>query len=529
MDLSGRPADVGRPLPLFGPKHQGCDWTLSHRPPNLTAMADPKRIRPRWSIGLVAVLALWLPSAVAAQSYRGWTSTSVQVVELLPLGVDTVPRSEVVTDANGRFLYDDLEVSCVLADVCTGYLPLGKERTFAATQDLSLTAWGFGVEGLSVTTLLRGRAHAGGGIVWPRADDRFDAQLLYAQLQRRALRLRLGRQDVRSGLGFSGYDGLSASYSLRSIAGEVYGGRSLARGLREPQDEALRGLDDFFVDKGVYLIGGSVSGQVLRTLVTARYQREILSDRSGLVSDRTSLDFSTTLPRVRVYGSADYDFSFKQVGKGHLTVSAPLFEGHWLLELTGRRYVPYFDLSTIWGFFEPVSYSEIVSRVGWSPRRDLTAWLSGGWRTYGDTKTTAILEPMRDTGWRADAGARWVASPSWTLDGHYQLEWGPGGFLSSADAAVRYAVSESLTAALSALTFQQIEEYRLGQGRAFGVRASGDYQLNGRMSFAGGFSLIRHRDGGNVFTSPWTQSRGWTSLRVDIGEDPGLANRRRQR
>lgn len=470
-----------------------------------------------------------LPVAASGQSYRGWTSTSAQVIELLPLGLDTVPRSEVLTDASGRFLYHELEVSCVAGDMCTGYLPLGKDRTFAATQDLSLTAWGFGVQGLSVTALVRARARAGGDVVWPRADDEFDAELAYAQLQRGALRVRLGRQDVRSGLGFSGYDGLSASYTLGSYSGEVYGGRSLARGLREPQDEALRGLDDFFVDKGVLLVGASASARRFNTTATARYQREILWDRSSLVSDRSSLDFSTALPRFRVSGSLDYDFSFQKVGKGHLTVSVPLDEAHWLVELSGRRYVPYFDLSTIWGFFEPVSYSEVVGRVGWSPRTDLAAWLSGGWRTYGDTKTAVIIEPMRDTGWRADAGARWQAASDWAVDGHYQLEWGPGGFLSSADAAVRYVVSEQLTASLSALTFQQIEEYRLGQGRAFGAHASADYQLNGRTSIGGGFSLIRHRDGGNVFTSPWTQSRAWTSVRFDIGEDPGLASRRRER
>jgi hypothetical protein len=47
-----------------------------------------------------------------------------------------------------------------------------------------------------------------------------------------------------------------------------------------------------------------------------------------------------------------------------------------------------------------------------------------------------------------------------------------------------------------------------------------------RMSVLGGFSLIRHRDGGNVFTSPWNQGRAWTSVRFDIGGDPGLANSR---
>ena len=49
------------------------------------------------------------------------------------------------------------------------------------------------------------------------------------------------------------------------------------------------------------------------------------------------------------------------------------------------------------------------------------------------------------------------------MNGSYQLEWGPGGFLSSLDAAVRYAATERLTASVSAMTFQQIEEYLFNQ------------------------------------------------------------------
>jgi hypothetical protein len=84
-------------------------------------------------------------------------------------------------------------------------------------------------------------------------------------------------------------------------------------------------------------------------------------------------------------------------------------------------------------------------------------------------------------------------------------------------------VTERITASLSALTFQQIEEYRLGQGRAFGGGASIDVAWNERISIGGGASVIRHRDGGNVFTSPWSQTRAWMMLRLDIGGDPGLA------
>ena len=475
--------------------------------------------------GLTVAVALLLPGSALAQSYRGWTSTSVQVVELRPLGLDSVPRSDVVMDAAGRLLYEGNEVSCVLASVCTGYLPLDQDRTLAATQDLSLTFWGFGVEGLSVTALVRARARAGADVVWPRSDDEFDALFAYAQLQRGPWRVRAGRLDIRSGLGFAAFDGASAAYSLRSLHGEVYGGRSLARGLREPQNEALRGLDGFLLDMSVLLVGASATARPWSTQLTARYQREILSDRSSLVSERASVDFSRSFPRFRLTGSIDYDFMFEQPGKGHITVSAPLAEGRWLAEVSARRYVPYFDLSTIWGLFEPVSYSEVTARVGWAPQTELGAWVSGGWRTYGDTETTVILRPMRDTGWRADAGARWRAAAEWSVDGRYQLEWGPGGFLSSADAAVRFDPTERITVSLNAMTFQQIEEYRLGQGRAFGGGVTGGYELGDRATIALGASLIRHRDGGNVFTSPWNQGRAWSSIRFDLGSDPGLAAR----
>jgi hypothetical protein len=441
----------------------------------------------------VALACLIGPSVAAGQDYRGWTTTSVQVVELRPVSLDSVP--------------------------------LGDERTVAATQDLSLTYWGLGVEGLSVTALARVRVRDGGELRWPRSDREFDAMLAYAQLQRGPLRLRAGRQDVQSGLGLSAFDGVGAAYSLGVARGEIYGGRSLARGLREPANSALRSLDDFFLDHSVLLVGGSASARALGTLVTARYHREILWDRSSLVSERASLDFSTFVDRVRITGSADYDLSFEHVGKAELTASAPLAEGRWLVELSGRRYVPYFDLSTIWGFFEPVSYSEVVARVGWSPLGTFGLWASGGRRTYGATGATVILQPMRDTGWRADLGAHWAPHSAWTVDGRYELEWGPGGFLSSVDLSGRYRIGEDLGVSLSALSFQQIEEYRLGEGRAFGMGASADYAWGERVSLVGGFSLIRHRDGGNKFTSPWDQGRAWSSLRFDLGGDPGLADR----
>ena len=187
------------------------------------------------------------------------------------------------------------------------------------------------------------------------SSDLFDAMLAYAQYVRGAWRGRAGRQDIRSGLGISSFDGVSTSHDRGRFRFEAYGGRSLARGLREPSNEAARALDDFFVDQGVRLFGGAATVRTRRFTLTGRYHRELLADRSGLESERAALDLTAIVPRVRLTGSVDYDFSFQQVGKAHVTAMTPLGDGGWIVEVTGRRYVPYFELSTIWGFFEPVS------------------------------------------------------------------------------------------------------------------------------------------------------------------------------
>jgi len=114
-----------------------------------------------------------------------------------------VARGDVVTDAEGRLLYGGYEVSCNAAELCTGLLPLDRERTFAGTQDASFTYWGLGVQGLSATALVRLRLDFGSDeVAWPRYQDEFEAMLAYAQLVRGPLRARAGRQEIRSGLGF---------------------------------------------------------------------------------------------------------------------------------------------------------------------------------------------------------------------------------------------------------------------------------------------------------------------------------------
>ena len=163
----------------------------------------------------VAALASALgPTALGAQElgFRGWAGSNVQAVRMRPLEADPD--------------------GCVSGVQC--YTPIGKRTAFAATQDVSFTAWGFGVTGLSATVHLRGRAGLGADFAWPRADDPFDALLGYAQLVRGGWTVRLGRQEVRSGLGFASFDGGSAEVRLGPAEIEGYAGRSLGMGLRDP-------------------------------------------------------------------------------------------------------------------------------------------------------------------------------------------------------------------------------------------------------------------------------------------------------
>lgn len=454
--------------------------------PDFRARARRGRLQ---AVGVFTALML-TPVHAQAQAVRGWVGTSLQMVELRPFGLGT------------------------------------KDRTLAGTEDVSLTAWGFGVEGLSFSTLLRGRARFGGDLVWPRSDDELDAILAYGQLVRGDVRVRVGRQELQGGLGFSGFDGVLLRGRVSSLDVDAYGGRSLARGLREPINEALKGLDSFVPDVSSYLMGLAAHTRTFGTDITARYHREILSDRSSLTAERGSIDLTSVLPGARVTASLDYDFAFAQVGKSHISLSFPMSSGHWLLETTGRRYVPYFELSTIWGFFQPVAYSELEVRTAWSGRPDAGVWASLGWRTYSDAQATVVFRPLQDTGWRGGLGAQWAPAPSWVAQAQYRLDWGPGGFLSSLDASTRYARSEHLGVSVSLMSFQQIEEFRIGEGRAYGGGLSADWRLGDRTTLAGGGSVLRHA--GSELDTSWNQARAWTSLRVEIGRDPGLVARRQR-
>ncbi len=476
----------------------------------------------------LALLALAVASSsLAAQGVRGTAVTNLRYLTLRPIQLDTVDRADVV-EVDGTYLHHGSRVFCLAhTDRCVRYLPADVAEAVVATQDISATAWGLGVQGLSATVLVRARGDLGNDLSWPTASDEFDAILAYAELQRSDYRVRAGRQRTLSGLGFAGFDGVELTLFPRpGVRAQAYGGRSLARGLSEPRHEALAAIEDFVLDQDAWLYGAFVElAPRGGATVGVRYQREIWADRIGLLSERASVDVRSDLPgSFRVHGSLDYDFAFGRVGKGHVTLQGRL-PGDWgWVEVTGRRYVPYFELSTIWGFFSPTEYEEAEVEATLLRFRPLTVWASAGWRTYGDPEISVIGPPITDRSRRFGLGARWSGGP-WLASAEYRLETGLGAFLSSGDMYVRFAPSEAWAVTVRGSAFQQIEQFRVGDNTVWGGGVGGEVALPWRMRLRAGVDAYAQSLDDRGLHADFGQVRAHTILTIPFGEDPGMKGR----
>ncbi len=478
----------------------------------------------------LATGALAAGAPAAAQGVRGTLGHAGFYAELRPLVQDTIDRALVDELGPTSFRFEGAPVYCQASD-CIRYRAGDVASTVSGSLDANLTAWGFGVSGLSTTVSLRMRERTGGELLWPRTDDRVDVFLAYAQYAREGLRARLGRQRILGGLGRTAFDGANVLWTPRpGWSVEGYAGRSLARALAEPRNSALSGLESFLPDRDAWLFGGTLRARPRPDIdLTLRYQREIWSDRSGLLSERASVDVRAyPFDLLRVDASADWDIAFGRVGKAHVTALLPIRGRTLMLEATGRRYVPYFELWTIWGFFSPVPYLEGQLRMTWSPNTSTSVWVAGGYRDYGETATTTILSPLEDTGRRGVVGGTWAPAPRIALRGEYRIEWSAGAYYSGGDASATWEMTSDVSLSLTGTAFQQIQEFRLGEGTALG----GGLAATARLPWQGvrvntGISIFRAGTENRTLQPDWNQVRGYWNLTVPIGSDPGLTGSQR--
>jgi hypothetical protein len=492
---------------------------------------SPRRSAPTVA-ALLAALALGGgavdPPAAEAQSVRGTARTSARYLEMRTLVRDTVPRDAVVERPGGVLEFDGRPVFCT-DGICILFRPGPVEPALALAQEVGFTSWGFGVQGLSATVLVRGRGQLGGAFSLPRTGDPFDAVIAYAELDRPAFRARFGRQQSASQLGAPGFDGASVRvWPAGWLQAEAFGGRSLGRALHEPRSAALRGLDDavFLIHPHTF-IGGVELGMepAAGTDVLVRYYREIFGDRSALLAERGAVVLrSGALQPLTVRGQAEYDFAFGTVGKAHLSVDGPVGP-RMRVEATARRYMPLFELWTIWGFFSPVAYHEAELRGSWQAGDRLSAWASGGWRRYDEANATVILRPLERDGIRVGTGARWQTTNTIATTASYRTERGFGAFLSSGDASIDWRPADRLSLSLDASAFQQIEQFRVGEGIVLGGGASADYEMRPALVVSGGAMMYRQTFENRPGIADWNQIRAFAAVRAGFGRDPGIRAR----
>ncbi len=458
-----------------------------------------------------------------AQDFRGTLSNMARYVEMRPIARDTVDSLSTTIDERGRPSFEGRPVFCQ-GQTCTYFRPEPVEHTVGMSQDLTVTAWGFGVEGLSATIFLRARQDLAGDFTWPRYDDPFDAVLAYAEFARERYRVRAGRQRSLTGLGFYSFDGLSAFVNPSDwVTLEVYGGRSLARALEEPRHEALGAIENFIPDNNAWLVGAAAELQAANGMAgSVRYQRELWSDRGALISERASVDFRSSILRiVNVEAAADYDVAFNRVGKAHVTLRRQLMNNRLSLEATGRRYLPFFELWTIWGVFSPVAYHEAELQAGWAATEAIDLWASASLRRYEDAEAAVFIAPAEDETQRFALRARARLNDAWMVDGEYRLENGFGAFLSSGEASAAWTPSERLRAGVYATAFQQILEFRTGEAVVFGAGVTLDYELTRALRLSGGGTFYRQAFDNRPSSIDWSQKRGWLGIEWSFGRDPG--------
>jgi hypothetical protein len=466
------------------------------------------------------------PADAEAQGIRGSVASTARYLELRPLRQDTVPRALVTARPDGSFVFEGVPASCDEVR-CVVYRAGEVEHALLATHDADMTVWGFGVTGLSASFLVRGRSQLGGEFELPRSDERFEALLGYAELVRGNYRVRAGRQRELSGLGFSGFDGLDVLVEPRaSLRFRGYGGRSLARSVQQPIARAFRAAEerDFIQDRDAFLVGGEAAWDMPSgTMVALRYQGEIWDDRAGLLSERALLTGRTVaLAPFVLAGSVEYDVGYGRLGKAHIDVHAPLPIAGARVEAMARRYVPFFEYWTIWGLFSPVAYHEGELRASWAGAAGLGLWGSGAYRRYEPHNTQTFLRPLEDRSVRLAAGAEWRLPQRLRVDAALRMEGPAGAFAFSGDAALHWRASPRMDVSVHGVVLEQLEEFRLGAGVLAGGGVAADLLLRDDLRVMGGVELYRQTQTDRPLGVDWTQRRGWLSLRLDVGRDPGL-------
>lgn len=481
-----------------------------------------RRLLPLALLGL-----LGLPAVGDAQGINGRARTHASAFKIRDMVLDSVPAAGVPGQGAQRLLPDGTPVTCG-QDFCQYFRSGDELGVIPILQDLEVNVW-TGITGLRAYAHVRGRQSVGDWrVVWPRMDEEIEPLAAYVEYARSFYRVQAGRIWQTSSLGLYNYDGASAFFRLPSkVDLNVYGGLSLARGLNQLySSDLISSVEPLGPREDAYLGGFVARWRPIPALATSlTYQREWTTHSGDLYSDRLAGSARLVLDQATVDAEVKYDLAADVVNLGRLALSVPLGAG-----FTGRgelrKYVPFFELWTIWGAFSPVGFDEARLRVDWmSPTGRASAHASGGYQKYGDTGAEAPeAYGIRDDAWRLSAGGRVNLLQDVTLNGEYRYQEGYGSSRHGGDASAQWTLGRRLYLAATGTVFETFSEFQIGSGRVFGAGVQGAAPI-GPATLQGGVMFYKHDYIGRPSILDLNQTRVNLTLEIPFGKDPGLNGR----
>lgn len=476
----------------------------------------------------VATCALLVAASSAhAQSVRVSGASSMRYVELRPFVRDSVPQENTEGTTLLRQLPDGRIVRCIPGEAfCRDVHPGAVVSTVPMMHDLEVSAWGFG-EGARLYVQGRARNSFGGretADLWPRADDAFDLLALYGELERERVRFRLGRQWKVTGLGFYNFDGLAAAYRpATALWVELFGGRSLLRGLNEPRTSSALESVEPFAPPSAGVIGG-VQARYRpspRLAVSGTYQLDVRGNLSELYSELFVSNAVVRLGSYSLEGALEADLAENALNEARLLVRSPPFR-QMMAFAEARRYRPYFEQWTIWGAFSPAGFDEARAGLTWANARGrLIVRGEGSFREYNAPGAAESVDEYDAQGWGIGSSVSWSPANAWRVEGTYRIETGFGAGTQNVQVGVTRQLGESGSIALQALHFDRAYEIRIAEGSVAGLGAELAMPLNARTRVIASASAYRHL--GRQSNVDWTQRRASLRLEWTVGAEPAYA------
>ena len=398
----------------------------------------------------------------AAQGFRGSFDLRGQSVATRGWILDSIPRSAVVVgDGGGLYSATGYAVACSAPNWCYFYAAGPRVQYAPMVFTTDVTAWGLGTSGLSAHLNFRMNANAGDAS-FAATEPAFQFWEGYLSYQHDWFTVLAGRQTFTSRLGFAEFDGGRATVRYHKLGLEAsgYAGLGLARassvGVNDP---VTAPLGDFIPGKRNLITGvvaGLTSGPVQ---VLAQWQRQVDRSTDYLMSDfLTGTAVIRPLPRVAVAGGLDYDLAQGWVGNAEAEVryTAPRVSA----TAGYKRYMPRFDLWTIWPAFSPVPWNGVQGSVLVSPVRWLKLRGRFAWFEYENTGAETALGSAAPTGALWAAGATVTALPRWTFDAGWMYEKNFGAAAAGGDLSVGWNPFDALVLRLYGAYSQRPLVYR---------------------------------------------------------------------